>query len=100
MRTTDLIRAILDLIDQIQQQPEATSVPVSAASDDIRRFQQIAGLQDTQPKCLANEPAEAYAPVAAVTVAAGGGANAPKNPADIRSDSVSMYPNFQARTKR
>ncbi len=101
MRTTDLIRAILDLIDQIEQRSEADGVSaVTPASDDIRRFQQIAGLQDTDAKCLANEPAEAYADVAAVTVGAGGGANGPKNPADIRSDSVSMYPDFQARAKR
>lgn len=100
MRTTDLIRTILDLIDQIEQQPQAQTPEVTDAGDDIRRFQQIAGLQDTQPKCLANEPAEAYAPVTAVTIAAGGGANAPKNPADIRSNSVGMYPGFQARTKR
>lgn len=32
-----------------------------------------------------------------VTVNAGGGWNGPKNPADIRANSVSMYPNFQAK---
>ena len=101
MRTTDLIRAILDLIDQIEQRPEAgRGAAAIPATDDVRRFQQIAGLQNTDTRTLANEPAEAYADIAAVTINAGGGINAPKNPADIRSDSVSMYPNFQARTKR
>jgi len=100
MRTTDLIRAILDLIDQIEQRPEAGGVATVPASDDIRRFQQIAGLQNPDTRTLANEPAEAYADMAAVTINAGGGANGPKNPADIRSDSVSMYPDFQARAKR
>lgn len=102
MRATDLIRSVLDLIDQIEQQPteispDAAEIPLD---DDVRRYQQIAGLLDTEAKCLANEPAEAYADVAAVTVNAGGGPNKPKNPADIRGDSVSMYPNFQARAKR
>ena len=36
MRTTDLIRAILDLIDQIEQRSEADGVSaVTPASDDI-----------------------------------------------------------------
>lgn len=102
MKTTDIIRAVLDLIDQIEQQPgELLAEPAELElSDEMRRYQQIAGLLDTEPKCLANEPAEAYADVAAVTVNAGGGPNGPKHPADIRSDSVSMYPNFQARAKR
>lgn len=100
MRATDIIRTLLDLLDQIDQHPTISEPITADASDDIRRFQQIAGLLDTDAKCLANEPAEAYADVTAVTVNAGGGANAPKNPADIRSDSVSMYPGFQARTKR
>jgi hypothetical protein len=30
----------------------------------------------------------------AVTVNAGGGLNGPKHPADIRADSVAMYPNY------
>lgn len=102
MRATDIIRSVLDLIDQLEQQPaEIEAGPAAIPLDDeVRRYQQIAGLLDTEPKCLANEPAEAYAPVTAVTINAGGGPNKPKNPADIRSDSVSMYPNFQARAKR
>ena len=99
MRATDLIRTVLDLIDQIEQQPNEIQSQ-TPLTDDEQRVQQIAGLLDTQPKCLANEPAEAYADVAAVTVNAGGGPNKPKHPADIRSDSVSQYPNYQARTRR
>lgn len=102
MRATDLIRSVLDLIDHIEQQPaevqaDGAELPLS---DEVRRMQQIAGLTNTEPKCLANQPAEAYADVAAVTVDAGGGPNKPKHPADIRSDSVSQYPNFQARARR
>ena len=44
-----------------------------------------------------NSPAEVVAGIESVTTNAGGGLNGPKNPADIRADSVSMYPNFQAK---
>jgi hypothetical protein len=99
MRATDLIRTVLDLIDQIDQQPGEIQSQ-TPLTDDERRVQQIAGLLNGQPKSLANEPSEAYADVTAVTVNAGGGPNKPKHPADIRSNSVSQYPNFQARARR
>jgi hypothetical protein len=44
-----------------------------------------------------NSPAEVTAGIESVTTDAGGGWNGPKNPSDIRADSVSMYPNFQAK---
>lgn len=102
MRTTDLIRAVLDLIDQIEKQPDDTAETTVRIStdDEVRRFQQIAGLVRSDSQFLANEPAETYADTSAVTVNAGGGVNGPKNPADIRSNSVSMYPDFRARAKR
>jgi hypothetical protein len=101
MRATDIIRNVLDLIDSIDQPGAEVVVPVPAPADDeLRRMQQIAGLQTAEPTCFANEPAEAYADVAAVTVNAGGGVNGPKQPSDMRSDSVSMYPDFQARARR
>jgi hypothetical protein len=40
-----------------------------------------------------NSPNEVVAGIEAVTTNAGGGWNGPKNPADIKADSVSMYPN-------
>ncbi len=42
----------------------------------------------------ANQPNELTVPVATI-VAGGTDLNAPKNPADIRADSISMYPNHQ-----
>jgi len=101
MRATDIIRNVLDLIDSIDQPAAELVVPAPAPADDeLRRMQQIAGLQTAEPTCYANEPVEAYAPVQAVTTAAGGGPNKPKHPSDMRSDSVSMYPEFQARARR
>lgn len=49
-------------------------------------------------KEYANEPAELVIPTATV-LAGGTDANKPKNPADIRADSFSMYPNYQAGEK-
>jgi hypothetical protein len=46
-----------------------------------------------------NSPAEVVASIDSVTIHAGGGLNGPKNPADIRADSVAMYPNFSAQNK-
>jgi hypothetical protein len=50
--------------------------------------------QETQETEYANQPNELTVPVATI-VAGGTDLNAPKNPADIRADSVSMYPNHQ-----
>lgn len=49
---------------------------------------------DTKEPEYSNQPNEVVVPVATV-VAGGTDLNAPKNPADIRADSVSMYPNHQ-----
>ena len=43
----------------------------------------------------ANCPAEVVAGIESVTSHAGGGLNGPKHPADIRADSISMYPGYQ-----
>jgi len=83
MRATDLIRQLLDLIDNI----ESTKGPdVSVSVTNIT--QEV----DDEPE-YANEPNEQYAPVSAVTTDMGGGPNKPKHPADIRGDSQSLYPN-------
>jgi hypothetical protein len=46
----------------------------------------------------ANEPAEVVIPTATI-VAGGTDMNKPKNPSDIRANSLSMYPNYQAEQK-
>jgi hypothetical protein len=40
-----------------------------------------------------NSPAEVTAGIESVTTNAGGGWNGPKNPANMRADSVALYPN-------
>lgn len=56
----------------------------------------IDGVEETEPQEpeYSNQPNEVVVPVATV-VAGGTDLNAPKNPADIRADSISMYPNHQ-----
>jgi hypothetical protein len=41
-----------------------------------------------------NSPDPVVTGIDSVTVHAGGGEHGPKNPADIRADSVAMYPNY------
>ena len=94
MRATDFIRNILDVIDGLEATaPHSTAGPYD---DQVHRFDQVADLVQGGVGTCANQPQEAYADIAAVTTAAGGGVNGPKNPADMRSNSISMYPGYQA----
>lgn len=110
MRATEIIRGILDLIDQAEQdqQPEPIAVvaktevePGNDLDDNVRRFKQIVDLVSGQqdPAAFANEPEEKIADIDSVTVDAGGGWNGPKHPADIRGEHPSMFPFFQAISK-
>ena len=99
MRATEIIRGVLDLIDQVEcaQQP--------AQQDSIGgAFAQLFAQMSAEPVEVKsagvydNSPNTHVQGIDSVTTAAGlGGLNGPKNPSDIRSDSVSMYPNFQAK---
>ena len=97
MKANDIIRSVLDLIDQIDGQnaePVATVTIVDPQNDcgDDRALQQIVDLLSQSYQMYDNSPAEVVAGIDSVTRDAGGGWMAPKNPADIRADSVSMYP--------
>jgi hypothetical protein len=111
MRATEIIRGVLDLIDQVEQN-EAGPEPVMIAAktevepgnpldDNVRRFKQIIDLvsNDKDPAEFANSPEEKIADVDAVTIDAGGGWMKPKHPADIRGEHPSMFPFFQAISK-
>ena len=98
MRIQDIIRSVLDILDQVEEptdQPDDT--PQGYCDDDIARFKQIAGIVD-QPGSmspLSNAPNEQVAGIESVTTDAGGGVNGPKHPHDIRVKDPSMYPNQQ-----
>ena len=104
MRASDIIRNVLDLIDQIDcaQQAEEMPVAVVAAEEpvqtgvDTNRFKQIFDILSAERNQMYNNsPNEVVAGIEAVTTNAGGGMNGPKNPSDIRADSAAMYPNKQ-----
>ena len=106
MRATEIIRNLLDLIDQVEyaHQPViAVAEPVTAPIQtgvDSNRFKQIFDmLSSEQLQMYDNSPAEVTAGIESVTTNAGGGWNGPKNPADIRANSIAMYPNYQAENK-
>jgi hypothetical protein len=122
MRGTDIIRQILNMIDSIEtnaaqgephelntnvptieivgvaSEPEITiepevEVPMTIDDpDELERMKQIAGLVSPMDAQYTTAPNERIAGIEAVTTNAGGGVNGPKDPADIRSSTVAMYP--------
>ena len=113
MRASDIIRNLLDLMDEIDRSQR--SMPGSEIKDtanlsvenpltkpaDANHFKQIFNLLAAdKPQLYHNSPAEVVTGIEAVTTDAGGGWNGPKNPADLRAaNSFSMYPNYQAENK-
>ena len=98
MQATEIIRSILDLIDhiEIEQQPEQDPCAVTTITsiNDVDPLQQMVDLLGKEyGQMYDNSPNEVVSGIDAVTTNAGGGWNGPKHPADIRADSVSMYPN-------
>ena len=84
MRTTDIIRLVLDLLDK-KEENEANPMPPEQGEPVASRFKQIYAMLDNPPESpIANAPNEVVADVDAVTTLAGGGVNGPKHPADIR----------------
>lgn len=87
MRSVDIIRSVLDLLDQAEKE-QAPSIEVqidNETDEETSRFKQIvAMLSNPSDGPLANSPNEIVADVDSVTTDAGGGVNGPKHPADIR----------------
>jgi hypothetical protein len=84
MRTSDIIRAVLDLLDQDEQKPQNT-MPPEQGEPEASRFKQIFAMLSVPNKGpLGNSPNEVVADIDSVTNLAGGGVNGPKDPADIR----------------
>jgi hypothetical protein len=92
MRVQEIIRQVLDAIDQIEAQQAKQPVEDMGYTDsDIKRFRQIAGL--TTDKQYSTEPNEQYMDVDAVTTDAGADSlNGTKDPADIKGEHPSLYP--------
>jgi hypothetical protein len=102
MRATDIVRQVLDLLDQVEGQHDIkdgaidAEVHVHQNDEPENRFKQILAMLDANSfGPLANSPNEVVAPVSAVTTDAGGGLNGPKHPHDIRVKDPSAYPDQQ-----
>lgn len=95
MRATDVIRGVLDLIDQIET-PVSTDV-VNEPGEQTSRFKQILTLlaNKDQPTQYSNTPVPVVSDVDSVTTLAGGGVNGSKHVDDIRVKDPSAYPNQQ-----
>ena len=92
MRATDLVRQVLDLLDEIEGphdiKPDAIPDDTCGAEQGepiAGRFKQIFAMLDApKSELYANTPNEVVADIDSVTTLAGGGVNGPKHPADIR----------------
>jgi len=99
MKITDIIRSVLDIIDHAEE-PAAEPVMAIAVEvepqEQIMDMQRLAGILNVEEPEFANEPNTIIAPVGAA-FPAGDDVHYSKNPADIRADSISMFPDWQAR---
>jgi hypothetical protein len=92
MNAREIIRAVLDLLDQDDDQRVKADVTVNQNNEPDNRFKQILAMLDADSfGPLANSPNEIVADVDSVTTLAGGGVNAPKHPADIRVKDPGAY---------
>lgn len=99
MRVSDIIRNVLDIIDQAEapEQEPVVAIAVEVEPEaELQDMQRLAGLFD-EPE-YANEPNVAVAPMGAA-FPAGDDVHHSKNPADIRTNAPSMFPGFQAGMK-
>ena len=104
MRATDIVRQVLDLLDQIEGQhdiepkiiPNDETCGAEQGEPVASRFKQIFAMLDNPSQGpLANSPNEVVADIDSVTTLAGGGVNGPKHPHDIRVKDPSAYPDQQ-----
>lgn len=98
MKITDIIRSVLDIIDDADkpQEPVVAIAVQAEPQEQIADMQRLAGILDCDHEEYANAPTEIIAPVTA-SFPAGDDVHHSKNPADIRTNAPSMYPGYQAR---
>ena len=96
MDYVELIKRLLQVITDFEQEQkdpnDVTDREQSNGLNDANRFQQIADVNHSTETEYSNSPDERYSTVDKVTTLAGGGINYPKHPADIRANTVAMYP--------
>ena len=99
MRAQDIIRAVLDILDQDDKEVrvDVDTVVPNEPGEQNSRFKQIFHMlsQRNRQEPYSNSPRDAVADIEAVTTLAGGGINGPKHPHDIRVKDPSMHPDQQ-----
>ena len=100
MRATEIIRGVLDLIDQVECATHPTEElpqdPIGGAFAQI--FAKLAAEQPPQdPPIYTNSPDTHVQGIEAVTTAAGLGTLGASSPSDIRTNAPSLYPNYGAK---
>lgn len=111
MRATEIIRNLLNVIDTIEtsNQPDVSvsiarlssnneSDPITDSWQD-NRYKQIEDLlsnEDDLMNTFSNTPTPKISDLDSV-IMSGDDVNKSKHPSDIRANSISLYPNFQAK---
>ena len=97
MRVTEILRGLLDLIDQVEQgkPTDIDPQPEGYEEKDIKRFKQIVDVADTdEDSVYANSPSEKIAGIAAVTHDAGADTwQGTKDADDIRGTTTRIHGN-------
>jgi hypothetical protein len=89
MKITDIIRHILDIVDHADESDQTVSqltIAVPSPEEELADIKHLAG--------YANDPNEVEYPITA-SFPSGTDVHHSKNPADIRTNAPSMYPNHQ-----
>ena len=95
MKVAEILRAVADIIDLAQpdaeqEQPVVAVVDNSQEDQEIDQLAKLAGITQAS-----TTPAEEVFPVSA-SFPAGNDMHYSKNPADMRTDSISLYPGYGA----
>lgn len=92
MRAQDIIRALLDVIDQ-QKKEQVDQIIPNEKGEQTSRFKQIFSAlnQRNKPRQYSNSPQEGVEDIESVTTNAGGGVNGSKHPEDIRGEHGRLY---------
>lgn len=92
MRAQDIIRALLDVLDQQAKEQVDQAIP-NEPGEQTSRFKQIFNAlnKSKQPTQYSNSPGESIEDIESVTKRAGGGVNGGKHVADIRGEHGRLY---------
>jgi hypothetical protein len=82
MRSTDFIRQLLDLLDNVEAKQPTNDCEVEKSEEE------------NPEQGFSNAPDETYTSTKMI-MSVGNDINKPKHPSDLRADSVSLYPNMQ-----